>query len=224
MAKKEIGNSIVLENVVLAFAGNLYEPKVIVEGPPKYSVMAFMDPKSDAAKELKAAVDDLIKERWPGEDDEFYGSLRRPYVWGPKYNAARVRRGKKPVEELEVDGGQVMANPTSPQDSPPELIDRWGRPMNKKGEIYSGCVANVAVRLFTYYKSDINVGVSMWVTHVMFVRDGERKDGRASAKEAFGDLLSSDAPPPRDVAPDVPTFSKPSAPSMEVDFDDDITF
>ena len=72
--------------------------------------------------------------------------------------------------------------------SQPGLVGADLQPLMDSSCLYSGAFYNVDVGVYPYNNKSKGIGVGL--NNVMFVRDGERLDGRQSAEEAFSGLAA----------------------------------
>lgn len=76
----------------------------------------------------------------------------------------------------------------------PGLVDENLQPIMDRDKLYSGCYVNADVNIAPFYhKESGSRGIGAYIQNVMFLREGERLDGRQSAEEAFAGMEASDA-------------------------------
>lgn len=75
----------------------------------------------------------------------------------------------------------------------PGLVDESLQPIMDPNKFYSGCYCNVDINIAPFYHGESGSrGVGAYIQNAMFVRDGERLDGRQSAEDAFAGLEVAD--------------------------------
>ena len=159
----------------ISFA-NIWEAKSINGGEEKYSVSCVI-PKSDKKtiakiqKAVEAAKEDGKTRKWSGKIPP---NLKLP-----------LRDGDidRPDDENYQDC--YFLNATS-KDAP-QVVDRRVQPVTDPMMVYSGCYCNVSVNFYAL-NANGNRGVAAGLGNIMFVKDGERLSGMASADTDFDAL------------------------------------
>ncbi len=106
-----------------------------------------------------------------------------------------LRDGDKKAAEVD-DGSQdylkgcMFFNASCSEDRPPAVVDRFGKPILRADEVYSGCFALVSVNFYPFKHGKGGIGAGL--NHVMKRDEGERLDGRESADSAFKDLVDKE--------------------------------
>ena len=162
---------------------NVWEPKAIDGGTPKYSVSLII-PKTDTAtiEKIQAAIKAAYEE-----------------------GASRLKGNGKTVPQLKVlktplrDGdaerddeaykGHWFINANS--NTPPQIVDRAVKPILNRNEVYSGCYARVSLNFYAF-NSNGNKGVACGLGNIQKVRDGEPLGGRTNAADDFATLDDDD--------------------------------
>ena len=167
----------------------VWEPKAMDDGDPKYSVQVVI-PKDNKA--LITAVEASI------EKAKQLGITKGIYNKATTENPAfrtPLRDGDQEAAEKE-DGsrdylkGCMFFNASSSADRQPAIVDRRGAPIMRRDDFYSGCygIADINFYPFKYGKG----GVAAGLNSIMKREDGERLDGRLSTDQAFGQFIDED--------------------------------
>lgn len=162
---------------------NVLKPKRNdLNGQDEYSLVALFPYKkgSKEMKEMEAAVEIAIKEKW---GDKRPSNLRSPF----RDQAERAKDGKLPDGHVE---GHVFVNMKNKQK--PGLVNQENQDIIDSSEFYSGCYARAQVRAFAYDNKG-NRGVSFSLQNIQKVKDGDPLSGRMKAQDAFAPVeLSND--------------------------------
>lgn len=102
--------------------------------------------------------------------------------------------------------GKWVINSTANLDYPPQVVGLDRQPLLDRTQIYAGCKVRVALNAFAY-DTPMNKGVSLGLTAVMKVADGERLDNRVSVEQVFKGIEGAPAPL---VQPQVGGFGAPA--------------
>lgn len=92
----------------------------------------------------------------------------------------------------QLDEGQIGLNAKSqfreerPRQGKPILVDSRRNPINSSDDIYSGCIANVAISLYSY--EDKAGGVAVGLQGIQVTERGPRLDGSLSTDEMFDEV------------------------------------
>ena len=181
-----VGNK---ENPVRFSFVQVWEPKSMEDGDPKYSVQVVI-PKDN--KVLLAAVEANI------EKAKQLGIAKGAYNEAATKNVAfrtPLRDGDQEAAEKD-DGsrdylkGCMFFNASSSADRQPAIVDRRGAPIMRRDDFYSGCygIADINFYPFKFGKG----GVAAGLNSIMKREDGERLDGRLSTDQAFGQFMDDD--------------------------------
>ena len=166
--------------VRLSYA-NVWEPKAATEGAvPKYSVSLII-PKSDTETiaKINAAIDAAIEE----------GVAK---FGGKKPNKAAIKlplRDGDTERDDEAYKGHYFINANST--TPPQIVDKYVKPILDRNEVYSGCYARVSLNFYAF-NSNGNKGVACGLGNIQKIRDGESLGGRSSATDDFSTVADDD--------------------------------
>ena len=136
---------------------NVWEPKSINGGTPKYSVSLII-PKSDTktVAKIEAAIEAAYRE---GE--------------------AKLK-GNGPDDPAYTGSYFVNANATSA----PGIVDADRNPILTRSEVYSGVYGRASISFYAFNSSG-NKGIACGLNNLQKIRDGEPLGGKASAESDF---------------------------------------
>ena len=181
MASQEKGKHInptkvVTGEVRLSYA-NLWEPKSINGGTPKYSVSIII-PKTDARTiaKIKAAIETAYRE---GETKLKGNGKTVPPIAAIK---TPLRDGDTERPDDEAYAGSYFINANSA--TAPGIVDRTCEPILERSQIYSGVYARASVNFYAF-NSNGNRGVACGLNNIQKLRDGEPLGGKSRAEDDF---------------------------------------
>jgi len=159
--------------VRLSYA-NVWEPKAIQGGEPKYSVSIII-PKDDAKtiNAINNAVDAAIDEG----KGKFGGKVPNKAALKLPLRDGDIERD----DEAYADSYFVNAN----SKTAPQVVDLQAAPILDRAEVYSGVYARVTMNFYAFNKNG-NKGVACGLGNIQKVRDGEPLGSRRSAADDFG--------------------------------------
>ncbi len=157
-----------------------WEPTSINNGPERYSVSVLI-PKSDTetVKAINEAIDAAIEE----------GVAK---FGGKKPNKAAIKlplRDGDTERDDEAYKGHYFINANST--NPPQIVDKYVKPILDRNEVYSGCYARVSLNFYAF-NSNGNKGVACGLGNIQKIRDGESLGGRSSATDDFSTVADDD--------------------------------
>lgn len=156
---------------------NVWEPKSINDGTPKYSV-ALLIPKSDTVTVEK------IKKAIEAAYTEGAGKLKGNGKTVPPLAAIKtpLRDGdmERPDDETYAGHYFVNANNTSA----PGIVDADRQPILIRSEVYSGVYGRASINFYAFNSSG-NKGIACSLNNLQKIRDGEPLGGKASAESDF---------------------------------------
>ena len=156
---------------------NVWEPKSINGGTPKYSVSLII-PKSDTATvaRIKAAIEAAYHE---GE-----AKLRGNGRTVPALSAIKtpLRDGdiERPDDPAYANAWFINANATTA----PGIVDADCNPILTRSEVYSGVYGRASITFYAFNSSG-NKGIACGLNNLQKIRDGEPLGGKASAESDF---------------------------------------
>ena len=163
---------------------NVWEPKSINGGTPKFSVSLII-PKSDTktVEAIKKAIEAAYKE---GE-----AKLKGNSKSVPKLESIKtpLRDGdiERPDDEAYKDSYFINANSTTP----PGIVDASVQPILTRSEVYSGVYGRASINFYAF-NSNGNRGIACGLNNLQKIRDGEPLGSRATAESDFADFAKDD--------------------------------
>ena len=156
---------------------NVWEPKSINGGTPKYSVSLIV-PKSDTATvaKIKAAIEAAYHEgeaklRGNGRSVPALAAIKTP-----------LRDGdiERPDDPAYANAYFINANASTA----PGIVDADCNPILTRSEVYSGVYGRASITLYAF-NSNGNKGIACGLNNLQKIRDGEPLGGKASAASDF---------------------------------------
>ena len=167
---------VITGEVRLSYA-NLWEPKSINGGAPKYSVSIII-PKSDARTiaKIKAAIeaayrDGETKLKGNGKTVPALSALKTPLRDGDT---------ERPDDEAYADSYFINANSATA----PGIVDSACETIIERSQIYSGVYARASVNFFAF-NSNGNKGIACGLNNIQKLRDGDPLGGKSRAEDDF---------------------------------------
>ncbi len=163
---------------------NVWEPKSINGGTPKYSVSLII-PKDDTAtvNKVKAAIKAAYEE---GES-----KLRGNSKFVPALAAIKtpLRDGDKerPGDDAYANSYFINANSSTA----PGIVDADRNPIMERSEVYSGVYGRASINFYAF-NTNGNKGIACGLNHLMKCRDGEPLGSKSRAEDDFADLDDDD--------------------------------
>jgi len=156
---------------------NVWEPKSINGGTPKYSVSLII-PKSDTktVAKLKAAIEAAYRE---GESKLKGNGKTVPPLAAIK-NPLRDGDTERPDDDAYANAYFINANATTA----PGIVDADRNPILTRSEVYSGVYGRASISFYAF-NSNGNKGIACGLNNLQKVRDGEPLGGKASAESDF---------------------------------------
>ena len=163
---------------------NVWEPKSINGGTPKYSVSLII-PKSDTKTltKIQATIEAAYKE---GE-----AKLKGNGKSVPPLTAIKtpLRDGDAERPDDPAYAGHYFLNANSA--TAPGIVDADCQPILTRSEVYSGVYGRASISFYAFNSSG-NRGVACGLNNLQKIRDGEPLGGRASAESDFSDFDDED--------------------------------
>ena len=156
---------------------NVWEPKSINGGTPKYSVSLII-PKSDTKTiaKIQAAIEAAYKE---GEA-KLKGNGKSVPALSVLKTPLRDGDAERPDDEAYKNAYFVNANATSA----PGIVDADLNPILTRSEVYSGVYGRASITFYAFNSSG-NKGIACGLNNLQKIRDGEPLGGKASAESDF---------------------------------------
>lgn len=163
---------------------NVWEPKAINGGAPKYSVSLII-PKSDTATvaKIKAAIEAAYHE---GEA-KLKGNGRSVPPLAAIKNPLRDGDVERPDDPAYANAYFVNANSATA----PGIVDADRNPILSRSEVYSGVYGRASINFYAF-NSNGNKGIACGLNNLQKLRDGDPLGGKASAESDFATDDDSD--------------------------------
>ena len=182
--KQELNPAKVITGVCRASYANLWEPKSINGGKPKYSVSIII-PKSDEAtlakirKAIEAAYQDgLNKLKGNGRTAPALSTLKVPLRDGD---------AERPDDEAYANSFFINAN----SDTAPGIVDRYRQEVTNRSMVYSGIYCKFSVNFYAYSASG-NRGIACGLNNVQLISAGTPLGGKSKAEDDFVDEVGDE--------------------------------
>ena len=156
---------------------NVWEPKAISDGKPKYSVSVII-PKSD-----KRTIE-AIKKAIQAAYEEGQGKLKGNGKSVPALSAIRtpLRDGDKDRPDDDVYKGCWFINANS--DTAPGIVDADRQPILTRSEMYSGVKGRASINLYAYNVNG-NRGIACGLNNLQKISDGTPLGSKSRAEDDF---------------------------------------
>ena len=156
---------------------NVWEPKSINGGAPKYSVSLII-PKSDTKtiEKIQAAIQAAY--------DEGQGKLKGNGKSVPALSVLKtpLRDGdaERPDDEAYADSYFINAN----SGTAPGIVDADRQPILERSEVYSGVYGRASINFYAF-NSNGNKGIACGLNNLQKIKDGEPLGGKSRAEDDF---------------------------------------
>ena len=156
---------------------NVWDPKSINGGAPKYSVSLII-PKSDKAtiEKIKAAIQAAYEE---GES-KLKGNGRTVPALSTLKTPLRDGDLERPDDEAYKNSYFINANSATA----PGIVDADCNPILTRSEVYSGVYGRASINFYAF-NSNGNKGIACGLNNLQKIRDGEPLGGKSSAASDF---------------------------------------
>lgn len=156
---------------------NVWEPKSINGGTPKYSV-SLLIPKED--KETLDKIRAAIKAAY----DEGQSKLKGNGKIVPALDSLKtpLRDGDKDRPGDEAYAGHYFVNANN--EKAPGIVDANRQEITVHSEVYSGVYGRASINFYAFNSSG-NKGIACSLNNLQKIRDGEPLGGRSSAEDDF---------------------------------------
>ena len=163
---------------------NIWEPRSINGGTPKYSMSAII-PKDDL--QTVNAVNAAIESAYRDGEAKLKGKGALPPLAALK---TPLRDGDLERPDDPAYAGCWFLNANS--DKAPGIVDANAQPILDRSEVYSGCYGRVSVTFFAF-NSNGNRGIACGLNNIQKLRDGESLGGHISAEAEFAAYTEASA-------------------------------
>lgn len=163
---------------------NVWEPKSINGGTPKYSVSLII-PKSDTKTVNKIRAS--IKAAYEEGEAKLKGNGRVV----PSLEAIKtpLRDGdlERPGDEAYKNSYFINANSSTK----PGIVDAACQPIIERSEVYSGVYGRASINFYAF-NSNGNKGIACGLNNLQKIKDGEPLGGKARAEDDFASADDED--------------------------------
>lgn len=163
---------------------NVWEPKSIQGGTPKYSVSLII-PKSDVktVEKVKAAIEAAYKEganklRGNGKSVPALAVIKTP-----------LRDGDTERPDDPAYAGCYFVNANA--NTAPGIVDIDCQPILDHSEVYSGVYGRASINFYAF-NANGNRGIACGLNNLQKVSDGEPLGGKSRAEDDFADFDDDD--------------------------------
>ena len=154
---------------------NVWEPKSINGGEPKYSVSIII-PKTDkeTLKKINVAIEAAKNAGTAKFGDKLLNNFKTP-----------LRDGDVDRAEDEAYAGSYFINANSIMK--PGIVDKSVQAITEESQFYSGCYGRASL-VFYAYNAEGNKGIACGLQNLQKLEEGEMLSGHSSAEEDFEDV------------------------------------
>ena len=156
---------------------NVWDPKSINGGTPKYSVSLII-PKSDTAtvQKIKAAIQAAYEEG----QSKLKGNSRSVPALSAIKTPLRDGDLERPDDEAYKNSYFINAN----SGTAPGIVDADRQPILERSEVYSGVYGRASINLYAF-NTNGNKGIACGLNNLQKIRDGEPLGSRSRAEDDF---------------------------------------
>lgn len=156
---------------------NVWDPKSINGGTPKYSVSLII-PKSD--KKTVEAIKAAIQAAYEEGESKLKGNGKSVPALSVIKTPLRDGDLERPDDAAYANAYFINANATSA----PGIVDADLNPILTRSEVYSGVYGRASITFYAFNSSG-NKGIACGLNNLQKVRDGQPLGGKASAESDF---------------------------------------
>ena len=158
---------------------NVWEPKSINGGAPKYSVSLII-PKSDA--KTVTALKNALQAAYDEGQSKLKGSSKSVPALSSIKNPLRDGDLERPDDATYKDSYFINANSATA----PGIVDAARQPILEHSEVYSGVYGRASINLYAF-NSNGNKGIACGLNNLQKISDGEPLGGKTRAEDDFAD-------------------------------------
>jgi hypothetical protein len=163
---------------------NLWKPKSINGGTPKYSVSIII-PKSD--EKTLAKINAAIEAAYHDGETKLKGSSKSVPALSVLKTPLRDGDAERPDDEAYSDSYFINANSATA----PGIVDRSCDTILERSAIYSGVYARASVNFYAF-NSNGNKGIACGLNNIQKLRDGNPLGGKSRAEDDFATEADED--------------------------------
>ena len=156
---------------------NVWDPKSINGGAPKYSVSLII-PKSDTAtiNKINAAIQAAYEEG----QSKLKGSSKSVPALSTLKTPLRDGDAERPDDPVYANAYFINANSSTA----PGIVDADRQQIIDRSEVYSGVYGRASINLYAF-NSNGNKGIACGLNNLQKIRDGEPLGGKSRAEDDF---------------------------------------
>ena len=158
---------------------NVWEPKSINGGSPKYSVSLII-PKSDT--KTVTAVTNAIQAAYDEGQSKLKGNSKSVPALSSIKNPLRDGDIERPDDETYKDSYFINANSATA----PGIVDAARQPILERSEVYSGVYGRASINFYAF-NSNGNKGIACGLNNLQKISDSEPLGGKTRAEDDFAD-------------------------------------
>jgi len=158
---------------------NVWEPKSINGGSPKYSVSLII-PKSDT--KTVTAVKNAIQAAYDEGQSKLKGNSKSVPTLSAIKNPLRDGDAERPDDEAYKDSYFINANSATA----PGIVDATRQLILERSEVYSGVYGRASINFYAF-NSNGNKGIACGLNNLQKISDGEPLGGKTRAEDDFAD-------------------------------------
>lgn len=158
---------------------NVWEPKSINGGAPKYSVSLII-PKSDTVTVGK--IKDAIKAAYEEGQSKLKGNNKSVPALSTIKTPLRDGDLDRPDDETYKGCYFINANSATA----PGIVDAARQPILERSEVYSGVYGRASINFYAF-NSNGNKGIACGLNNLQKISDGEPLGGKTRAEDDFAD-------------------------------------
>lgn len=156
---------------------NVWEPKSINGGSPKYSVSLII-PKSDTNTVEKIQV--AIKAAYEEGQGKLKGNAKTVPALSVLKTPLRDGDSERPDDSAYADCYFINANSAAA----PGIVDADRQPIIDRSEVYSGVYGRASISFYAF-NSNGNKGIACGLNNLQKIKDGEPLGGKSRAEDDF---------------------------------------
>lgn len=156
---------------------NVWEPKSINGGTPKYSVSLII-PKSDTKTVEK--IHNAIQAAYEEGQGKLKGNGRTVPALSVLKTPLRDGDTERPDDPAYADSYFINANSASA----PGIVDADRQPIIDRSEVYSGVYGRASINFYAF-NSNGNKGIACGLNNLQKIKDGEPLGGKSRAEDDF---------------------------------------
>lgn len=184
MAKNMIPTKVITGPETRWSYANVWDPKSVNGGAPKYSVSLII-PKTD--KKTIEAVKKAIEAAYEEGLSKLKGNSKSAPALSTLKTPLRDGDLERPDDEAYKNAYFINANsPTAPG-----IVDASCNPILERSEVYSGVYGRASINLYAF-NSNGNKGIACGLNNLQKLKDGEPLGGKSRAEDDFAGLDDDD--------------------------------